>query len=212
MLDLDARIGLHEDDRAVLAEEELTGRSADVADMGEQAGRGFGDDALLLGAEERSGCLLDDLLVATLQSAVTRGHDPHISMGIGQALSLDVTGAHDLLLDEALTATEGTLRLPGGRGICGFEVLGCSAGTETASASAVDGLDDDGEPDPFGHLCGFGQIGHRAVGTGATGASTASATARAPDLSPRSSIAAGEDRPDQSGVDDGCANSAFSAI
>src|SRR5699024_3877335 len=109
--DLDARIGFHEDDRAVLTEEELARGGADVADMGEQSRRRLGDDALLVGRQERCRGLLDDLLIATPQSAVTGRHDADIAVGIGQALRLDVPRAHDLLLDEALTAAERALGL-----------------------------------------------------------------------------------------------------
>ena len=86
----------------------------------------------------------------------------------------------------------------------GFEVLGRGTGAEAASASAVDSLDDDGEPDPSATSAASARSVTAPSEPGATGASTASATARAPDLSPRSSIAAGgRTDPDQSGVDDG---------
>src|SRR5699024_10052520 len=80
VFDLDARIGFHEDDRAVLTEEELARGGADVADMGEQSRRRLGDDALLVGRQERCRGLLDDLLIATLQSAVTGRHDADIAV------------------------------------------------------------------------------------------------------------------------------------
>src|SRR5699024_8463540 len=113
--------------------------------------------------------LLDDLLIATLQSAVTGRHDADIAVGVGQALRLDVSRAHDLLLDEALTAAERALGLTGRGRVSGLEVVSAGAGAESATAAAVDGLDDDREADVFGNLRGFGQIGHRPVGTGCDG-------------------------------------------
>src|SRR5699024_7641477 len=53
VFDVDARIVFHEDDRAVLTEEELARGGAYIADMGEQSRRRLGDDALLVGRQER---------------------------------------------------------------------------------------------------------------------------------------------------------------
>src|SRR5699024_7368899 len=148
----DARSGSHEADRAVLTEEELARGGAAVAGMRAQPRRRLGDAPLLVGRQERCRGLLDDLLIATLQSAVTGRHDADIAVGIGQALRLDVPRAHDLLLDEALTAAERALGLAGRGRVGGLEVVCAGAGAESATATAVDGLDDDREADALGDL------------------------------------------------------------
>src|SRR5699024_12419878 len=81
----------------------------------------------------------------------------------------DVPRAHDLLLDEALTAAERALGLAGRGRVGGLEVVCAGAGAESATATAVDGLDDDREADALGDLRRFGQIGHGPIGTGCDG-------------------------------------------
>src|SRR5699024_1042012 len=109
------------------------------------------------------------LLIATLQSAVTGRPDADIAVGIGQALRLDVPRAHDLLLDEALTAAERALGLAGSGRVGGLEVVCAGGGAVSVTVTAVDGLDDAREADALGELRRFGQIGHGPIGTGCDG-------------------------------------------
>jgi hypothetical protein len=57
--------------------------------------------------QEWSWSFFDELLVATLQRAVTRRHDNDVAVRVGETLGLDVTGLVQVLLDETLTTTEG---------------------------------------------------------------------------------------------------------
>jgi hypothetical protein len=129
--------------------------------------------------------------MASLQRAVARRDDDDVALGIREALRLDVARLVEVLLHEALAATEGGDRLASGR----FEQLGdlveLAGDLETASAAAVGGLDGDGQADLLGE--GDDLIGPATgPGAGASGAPTFSATWRAVTLSPRASIASGE--------------------
>ncbi len=106
VLDLQAGVHLEERDRAVRADEELARAGADVADLAEDRLRRLVQARLLLGRQVRRRGLLDELLVATLQRAVAGGDDDDVAVLVGQALGLDVARLVEVLLDEALTATE----------------------------------------------------------------------------------------------------------
>ncbi len=106
MLDLQAGVHLEERDRAVRADEELARAGADVAHLAQDRLRRLVQARLLLGRQVRRRGLLDELLVPTLQRAVARGDDDDVAVLVGQALGLDVARLVEVLLDEALTATE----------------------------------------------------------------------------------------------------------
>ena len=158
VLDLQAGVHLEERHRAVLADEELAGAGADVADLLEDGLRRLVERAVLLLGEERRGRLLDELLVPALQRAVARRHDHDVAVLVGEALGLDVARLVEVLLDEALAPAERGDRLAGGR----IEELGhllAGAGDlEAATAAAERGLDRHGEPvhvDELEHLRGI---------------------------------------------------------
>ena len=120
VLHLQAGVDLEEGDGAVLPDQELTGPGPDVAGLG-QDGLGGGVQAVdLLRRQERCGRLFDELLVPALQRAVAGGDHHDVAVRVGQALRLHVSGAVQVALDEALTATEGADRLAGG----GLEEVG----------------------------------------------------------------------------------------
>src|SRR5690606_19376855 len=101
-------------------DQELAGARADVAGLAQDRLRGLVEALVLLVGQEGRGGLLDQLLVATLQRAVAGGDHDDVAVLVGQALGLDVAGAVEELLDQALAATEGGDRLAGG----GLEELG----------------------------------------------------------------------------------------
>ena len=118
----------------------------------------------LHGREERCRSLLDQLLVPPLQRAVPRRHHHHIAVGVGQALGFDVSGSVQVTLDEALAPTEGGDRLPGG----GLEELvdlrQLAHDLQPAPATAVRGLDRDGQSVLLGERPHLGGVGHRVRG------------------------------------------------
>ena len=161
VLDLEARVDLEERDRAVGADEELARARADVADLAQDRLRRVVQDPVLLVAQERRGCLLDELLVTALQRAVAGGDHDDVARGIREALRLDVAGLVEVLLDEALAAAEGGDRLAGR----GLEHLGdlveLARDLEPAPAAAVGGLDRDRQAELLGERDDLGRAGDR---------------------------------------------------
>ena len=167
VLDLQAGVHLEERDGAVLADEELAGAGADVADLLEDRLRRLVERAVLLLGEERRGRLLDELLVAALQRAVAGRHDHDVAVLVGEALGLDVAGLVEVLLDEALAAAERRDRLAGGRLEELGHLLARAGDLEAAAAAAEGGLDRHGQAvhvDELEHLRGIRHRVQRAGG------------------------------------------------
>ena len=145
VLDLQTGVDLQEGDRAVRADEELDRAGADVAGLLEDGLGGrvqLGD--LRLGQERRRG-LLDQLLVAALQRAVTGGDHDHVAVAVGQALGLHMAGLVEVALDEALPAAERGHRLTDRRLVeLGYLFEG-AGDLQAASATTEGGLDGDGQ-------------------------------------------------------------------
>ena len=115
VLDLQTGVDLEEGDQAVVADEEFDGARTVVTGLAADGlGRRVDAVALFVG-EERCGCLLDELLEATLQRAVAGTGDDHVAVLIGDDLRLDVACLVEVALDEALAATERGDGLTGGR-------------------------------------------------------------------------------------------------
>ena len=111
MLDLQPGVDLEEGDRAILPDEKLAGPRADVARRAQDV-RGGGTQLLvLLLGQERSRCLLDELLVASLERAVPGRDDHDAAVRVSQALCLHVPRPVQIALHEALAAAEGGHRL-----------------------------------------------------------------------------------------------------
>ena len=125
------------------ADEELDGAGADVAGLLEDGlGGGVQLGVLLLGQERRRG-LLDQLLVAALQRAVTGGDDDHVAVAVGQALGLHVARLVQVALDEALAAAEGGDGLAHRRVVQLRDLFQGAGDLQTAAAAAEGGLDRD---------------------------------------------------------------------
>ena len=94
--------------------EELDRARTDVPDgQGEPLGRRL-QLLVLLGAQQRRGRLLDDLLVAALDRAVAYADGPRGAVAVGDQLHLDVTGARHQALEEDGAVAERTQRLVAG--------------------------------------------------------------------------------------------------
>ena len=166
VLDLQPGVHLEEGDGAVLADEELAGTRADIAGLDQDGLAGLVELGALGVGEERRGRLLDELLVAALQRAVTGGDHDDVAVAVGEALGLDVSGTVEVALDEALAAAEGRHGFTGGR-LEQFGHLGEVAGDlEAASAAAVGSLDGDRQAVLLGEGDDLFCVRHRVGGAG----------------------------------------------
>ena len=106
MLHLQSSVHLKEGDGAVGADQELAGAGTLVASLAQNRAGRLVQALILLIAQVGGGRLLNELLVAALQGAVTGGNHHDVAVRIRQALGLNVAGRIQEPLDEALTATE----------------------------------------------------------------------------------------------------------
>src|SRR5690625_5401632 len=84
--------------------------------------------------------------MAALQRTVPGGDDDDVAVLVGQALSLDVPGAVQIALDEALTAAEGSGGLPHGRLIQVGDIVAAAGDLQSAPTATVGRLDGDRQP------------------------------------------------------------------
>ncbi len=166
VLHLQPGVDLQEGDDSVLAYEELAGAGASVAGLLQD---GFGRAhhlGVLLTGQERCRRLLNQLLVAPLQRAVSGRHDDDVAVVVGQALGLDVARLVQVALDEALAAAECGDRLAGG----GVEQLGDllhgACDFHPSAAAAEDRLDGDRETVLLGEGHDLFAALHRVGGAG----------------------------------------------
>ena len=143
MLDLQPRVHLEEEERAVVGGEELDGAGAGVADR-PRRGDGGGEqrvahpgDAL----DERRRRLLDDLLVAALDRALALAERPHRAVLVGHDLHLDVVPGRQVRLAEHRRVAERRRRLGLGRGDLPIEHVERLDDAHAAPATARRGLD-----------------------------------------------------------------------
>ena len=192
VLHLEAGVHLEEGDGPVLGDEELTGAGADVVRLAQDRLGALVEAAHLVVGQERRGRLLDQLLVAPLQRAVTGGDHHDVAVLVGEALGLDVARLVEELLHEALAASEGGLGLTHRRLEGVGDLLLLASDLEAATATSERGLDRDRQAVLLGEL----RRPRRRPRAGpwcrrASGAPTFSAMWRALTLSPRFSIASG---------------------
>ena len=110
VLDLQARVHLHEVERAVgvlRVEEELDGAGIDIADRPRRLHRNLGQAAARGRRQPGGGRFLDDLLVAPLHRALAFEHVDDATMGVGEDLHLDVARPRDAFLDQHPARAEG---------------------------------------------------------------------------------------------------------
>ena len=151
MLDLDARVHLHEVERAVLVEEELDRPRAGVVDRRGELHRGLAHPCAQLGGERRRGRLLDQLLVAALHGAVALAQVDHGAVQVAKHLDLDVTRPGEILLDVDIAVAEGGERLVLRQREELRERVGIVRDAHSLPAAAGRRLDDHREADPLGH-------------------------------------------------------------
>ncbi len=143
MLDLQAGVDLEEADHPVVADQELDRARPGVVGLAADGLGAVVDAGPLLVGEERGRSLLDQLLVAPLQRAVAGADDDDVAVLVGQHLGLDVPGAVEVSLDEALAPPER------GHGLADRAVeqigdlLDRAGDLEPAPAAAERGLDRD---------------------------------------------------------------------
>ena len=166
VLDLEAGVDLEEADGAVLGDEVLAGAGADVAGLAQDRLGGADELGVLLVGEERRGRLLDELLVAALERAVAGGDDDDVAVLVGEALGLDVARPVEELLDEALAAAERGDGLADGGLVELGDLLEGAGDLEAATATAVDRLDRDGEPELLGQGDDLVGVLDRVLGAG----------------------------------------------
>lgn len=145
VLDLDTGVDLNEIVAVLLVDKELSGTGVAVVDrLGELDGIGQ-DSIASLGGKVLSGGNLDDLLVATLDGAVTLVQVDNVAVVVTKKLDLDVLGLVEEALDENGAVAKGTLGLGGGalEGLPQGSLL--ADDTHTTTTSAIGSLDDDGE-------------------------------------------------------------------
>ena len=107
---LDLQAGVHLEEvrlvGALARHHELDRAGIDVAARARR-GDGLGTELLAsVGGEEGRRCLLDDLLVPSLQAALALAQVHHVAVRVGEHLHLDVAGALDVALDEQRVVTE----------------------------------------------------------------------------------------------------------
>src|SRR5262249_4223355 len=110
VLDLESRVHLEEAGRFA-ADQELHGPEPDVPDGAGQAYRGSRQLVAQLSCEPGRPRFLDHLLVAPLHRAVARAEGPHVAVGGGSGLDLDVPRGGYLAFDEETAVAESGLGL-----------------------------------------------------------------------------------------------------
>src|SRR5690349_5135671 len=141
MLDLDARVDLDEIELSVLIEE-LDGADAKIAKLSHRLGGSLADPRACHLVERRGGAFLPDLLVATLQRAITFAEMDGPAFSITQDLDLNVTGLRQKLFDVDGILPERRLGFGAGKRKRGRKLLRLVRDLHAATATAGRGLDE----------------------------------------------------------------------
>ena len=115
MLDLQARVHLHEDEIA-FGQQEFDGAGADIADRARRPHGGLAHAHAQLGRDGRRRRLLDDFLVAALDGAVALAEVDDVALRVGEDLDLDVARRRQRVFEDQLAGAEGRLRFGARRG------------------------------------------------------------------------------------------------
>src|SRR5262249_50391724 len=139
MLDLDPRVHLEEE--VLLADlHPLDRAGAAVADRGRRVGGDLADPSPHLRVDVRAGGLLDHLLVAALDRAVTLAEVDHVAVRVGQHLDLDVARVLEVALDVDAVVAEEFLAFASGPLESVLEVVGGTGDPEALAAAAASRL------------------------------------------------------------------------
>lgn len=145
VLNLDTGVDLNEVVAVLLVDKELRGTSVAVVNrLGELDGIGQ-DSVAGLGGKVLGGGNLDDLLVTTLDGAVTLVQVDNVAVVVTKELDLNVLGLVEEALDENGAVAESALGLGGGtlEGLLQGSLI--ADDTHTTATTAIGSLDDDGE-------------------------------------------------------------------
>ena len=143
MLDLQARVDLHEREAAALrlVEELDRARAAVAREPSPGAPRPRRPRAPASAVERGAGGLLDDLLVPALVAAVAHAERPHGALPVGHQLHLDVARDRHDALHQHRRVAEALRGLLAGALERGRQVLGALDAAHAAPAAAGRGLD-----------------------------------------------------------------------
>ena len=111
MLDLEPGVHLHEEERAVLVQQELDRSGPDIADRLGGGHRSLAHPAAGMRIKVRGGNFLHDLLMPALDRAVALEQVDAITLGVGQDLDFDVARPGDVALDQHPVVAERIDRL-----------------------------------------------------------------------------------------------------
>ncbi len=141
MLDLQARVHLHEVEGAVLVDDELDRAGAHIADRARGGHGGLAHGAAAVQRHARRGRLLQHLLVAALHRAVALEQVDRVAEAVGEHLDLDMARACQVLLDQHAVIAKAARRLALDRGQRGLECLARFHHAHALAAAARAGLD-----------------------------------------------------------------------
>ena len=170
MLDLQPGVDLHEGQQVLVGlVEELDRRRAPVARLEGEPDRRLTQLPLALGGERRAPRLLDHLLVAALQAAVSDAEGPGVALPVRDHLHLDVPRRLDQLLEQHRVVPEGVESLAAGARQRGLELIRPIHAADAPSAASCGRLDQQRIADPFRVLACFGDGLHGAAAPGSHG-------------------------------------------
>ena len=155
MLDLDARVHLHEIEMTVIIHEKLNSARIGVSDVLCQLDRGCAHSSPQFGRHQRGGTLLDDLLIASLDGTIAFPEMNDAAVFIRENLKFDVVRIDDKLFDVDLGIAEGLVRLEARGMIALHEAPFVTGDAHPAPSAAGDRLDHDGKADFSRDLDGF---------------------------------------------------------
>jgi hypothetical protein len=169
VLDLNSGVDLDEVVAVLLINQELGGTSVAVVD-----GFGESDSVVQDGLASLFGQVLcrgklDDLLVASLDTAVTLEQVDDVTVAVTQKLDFNVLGAVQEALDEDGAVTKGRLGFGCGTLEGLLELLLLPDDSHTTTTTTKGSLDDDGESVLVGEALDFFELLDGAVGAGNDG-------------------------------------------
>src|SRR3989344_545421 len=165
VLDLQARVHLHEIELAVLVEQEFDGAGVLVIDTAGRTHAQVAHGGALFFGELRGRGDFDQFLVAPLDGTVALEKMDDVALLVAEYLHLDVARIDDGLFQVHLGTPEGL----GGFGddalVGALEFVFAVAATDAAPAATRGGFEHDGVADFFGQLQGLGDVLEVALAT-----------------------------------------------